>query len=78
MIKAPPNLPRGEAFILYDTIMYYRTEASPRGRFGGALLFALFLQCLFDVSQDVVDILDADGEADEVGCYAGFTQLFVA
>ena len=38
----------------------------------------LFLQGLLDVSQDVVDILDADGEADEVGCYAGFTQLFVA
>lgn len=34
-------------------------------------------QCLFNVSYDIIHILNAHGEADQVGTYACFNQLLV-
>ena len=34
------------------------------------VLLACLLQRLFDIVQDVIDMLQADGESDEVGCNA--------
>ena len=39
-------------------------------------LLAGLLQCLLDVVQDVIDMLQADGEPDEVGCHPR-GQLFL-
>ena len=39
--------------------------------------FSHFLHRLPEVGDDVFDRLDADGEADEVGCHACLAQLFV-
>ena len=36
----------------------------------GRVLLACLLQSLSDIVQDVIDMLQADGESDEVGCHA--------
>lgn len=36
------------------------------------------LHCLLQVGNDVVAVLDANTESDEVGTYTGFEQLLVA
>ena len=45
---------------------------------GSLMIWVLCIQCLFDVGNDVVGILDTYRETDKVGTYAGFNQLFVA
>ena len=37
-----------------------------------------FVECLADIVEDVFCVLNANGEADEVGCHACFAQLLVA
>ena len=60
-------------------MLFYGREKKFPGRKQNFLAGEIFVlsQCLLDVSQDVVDVFDADRKADEVRGDAGLNQLLV-
>ena len=41
------------------------------------LTASLRTQRLIQIGQNILNVLDADGQADEIGCYAGRRQFFL-